>query len=449
MASGIKWGLSDIRAEIEKHGYNLLSSHYECNKQKLFLRCPIKHEYSASFSAFQRGQRCPHCCEYTHDKRTNEAVGDILSGLGFKMLSGYRGSQNKVRVVCSNGHEFERVFGDFIGDHTKCVFCLGQNPDVNRLIDRVMELGYRVQNPGDYVNQHTKLKMVCVNGHTFETSYRILKNGKCPQCSLTKPMSVDGMKRLIGDEPYEVVDRFKRTTKTSARYAYTIKCSSGHHFTSYPNEWRKGHRCQRCVSVQGSSKAEKEIAEFVRSLGAEVKCNDRVLINPYEIDILTSNKMAVEYCGIYWHSDKVIDKWYHIQKLERCLRANTRLLTIFEYEWLGGQESVKEFIRQALNNTATINNFAFAVDKSQILVDRRWSEGNELVKLGYKRVKTLPPEPHYINDRRQRVGSEKRAKYTMWDCGHHVYNRATDAITDFELDPVLEKVVEELKDTYD
>lgn len=61
--------------------------------------------------------------------------------------------------------------------------------------------------------------------------------------------------------------------------------------------------------------------------------SDKTLINPYELDIICPERnLAVEYCGLYWHSELSANKTrdYHLKKLNRCQKKNYNLITIFE-----------------------------------------------------------------------------------------------------------------------
>lgn len=61
--------------------------------------------------------------------------------------------------------------------------------------------------------------------------------------------------------------------------------------------------------------------------------NDKKLIAPYEIDIIChEKKIAVEYCGLYWHSEYYgsKEKTYHKNKFMLCKEKGYELITVFE-----------------------------------------------------------------------------------------------------------------------
>ncbi|NDC22682.1 MAG: hypothetical protein EBZ49_00905 [Proteobacteria bacterium] len=63
----------------------------------------------------------------------------------------------------------------------------------------------------------------------------------------------------------------------------------------------------------------------------EWRMNDRTIIFPQELDIVSDvRKVAIEYCGVYWHSELHKKDRYHLDKLEKCESKGYRLITVFE-----------------------------------------------------------------------------------------------------------------------
>lgn len=111
-------------------------------------------------------------------------------------------------------------------------------------------------------------------------------------------------------------------------------------------------RCPTCFpKLSGHSNQEKEIVEWLTFLGYSIIENDRMIIGPKELDIyLPDYKLAIEYNGIYWHSDIHIEKSYHQDKVKMCHDKGIRLLHIWEDEWLINPEKIKEKILYYVEN---------------------------------------------------------------------------------------------------
>lgn len=95
---------------------------------------------------------------------------------------------------------------------------------------------------------------------------------------------------------------------------------------------------------------EKQISTWL----IENNCSDfiktrKILSNGQELDLFSSSKqIAIEYCGLYWHSSMYKTKTYHLDKLQSCKSQNIKLITIFEDEWLKKRSLVESRLRHAL-----------------------------------------------------------------------------------------------------
>lgn len=122
-------------------------------------------------------------------------------------------------------------------------------------------------------------------------------------------------------------------------------CDKGHKHSMFFSNWHNGQRCGKCFSLNRSSKKEKEINDFILSLGLKTIQNDRNLISPKEIDILVpSHKLAIEFNGTYWHSEKFKEEHYHQEKFIKCRENGYKLLQIKEIDWDNKKEIVKSII---------------------------------------------------------------------------------------------------------
>lgn len=91
------------------------------------------------------------------------------------------------------------------------------------------------------------------------------------------------------------------------------------------------------------SSGESELYEYIKTLTThEVIQSDRSILHGKELDIYIPDlKIAIEFDGIYWHSDIYKSERYHQQKTLDCLRQGVRLIHIFEYEWINPDKQTK------------------------------------------------------------------------------------------------------------
>ena len=118
-------------------------------------------------------------------------------------------------------------------------------------------------------------------------------------------------------------------------------------------------RCYDCYPIISStSNFEKEIVSFLNSLGNGIIAVNREdenknLIPPQEIDIIVKKddkiKLLIEADGLFWHSIQCRkDKYYHLDKTQRCEKLGYQLIHVFEDEWNTKNEIVKSRLKNLL-----------------------------------------------------------------------------------------------------
>jgi hydroxymethylpyrimidine pyrophosphatase-like HAD family hydrolase len=108
--------------------------------------------------------------------------------------------------------------------------------------------------------------------------------------------------------------------------------------------------CLTCSISEKVSKPEKEIVEYIQSLGIKnIITSDRSVIHPYELDIyLPDHNLAIEYNGKWFHDETYKDKHYHLMKTNLCNNENIQLIHIFDDEWEFKKDIVKNRLKHIL-----------------------------------------------------------------------------------------------------
>jgi len=106
------------------------------------------------------------------------------------------------------------------------------------------------------------------------------------------------------------------------------------------------------------STVERQINEYIQSLGVTTEQSNRTLIKPKELDIIIPvKKLAIEVNGVAWHSElRGKDKTYHLNKMNQCNALGYRLVQILDCEWNSKEDLVKSRISGMLGK----NNRIFA-----------------------------------------------------------------------------------------
>lgn len=141
------------------------------------------------------------------------------------------------------------------------------------------------------------------------------------------------------------------------------------HYDSLKRRIENGYEyCTICNPINsGQSQEEKLIIDWLKGLGLEIIERDKSL--GIELDILIPElDIAIEYNGLYWHSELYKDKFYHLNKTEICNKRGIRLIHIWEDHWLYKKEIIKSML---LNSFKLNTNKIFARNCKIVLVDSK------------------------------------------------------------------------------
>jgi len=213
---------------------------------------------------------------------------------------------------------------------------------------------YGVENPSQNENIKHKKEQTSLKNYGEISPWKNKEFKRKSSLNRIKKM-IPYIKKFLQNEKLELLSEYK-----GARESLILKCKKCG--TEFESNWLwvlqscLCGKCPKCYPYDNNkSIAEKEISNYVRKLGFDIKTNDKKIIKPLELDIVIEDKkIAIEYCGLYWHSSggKGIHNPtflnYHKNKLEKCVEKRYKLITIFENEWLLKQDIVKARLKHIL-----------------------------------------------------------------------------------------------------
>lgn len=189
----IKTTLENIKQILEDKGFKLLTTEYKRNSQKLDVLCSKGHIYHPTAKSIKRGGGCSICYNETSARmkakacpeKIQEAI-DIAKSKGGECLSdSYINNRSKLKFRCSNGHEWETTIKCI--KKAWCPICsLIKIPD-QKYYQEAIEIanarkGYLLSN--EYIGAHSNMQWKCSNGHEWLANLNSIKNGSwCPECS--------------------------------------------------------------------------------------------------------------------------------------------------------------------------------------------------------------------------------------------------------------------------
>lgn len=243
--------------------------------------------------------------------------------------------------------EFKQMISDKVSKSkigVKKSFNTRKSPYYYKLKEEMEKDGYELLTTHeDYIKGDAWVNSLCKNKHNFSTTYKlfITQGYRCNKCK--EEERLDRVLKLCNDKNYQFISIDKRHIN--------FICDKGHECKTLLCNFYKDINCLKCSLQEKSSLPEKEIVEYLKSLGIEnIITSDRSVINPYELDIyLPDYNIAIEYNGKWFHDEFYKDKNYHLMKTELCNDKDIFLIHIFDDEWEFKKDIVKHRLKHLLN----------------------------------------------------------------------------------------------------
>jgi hypothetical protein len=282
-------------------------------------------------------------------KHTYEYIKEYIENEGYKLISTeYKHIDTKLEIQCPEGHIVEMSYHNFKRG-CRCSVCFGKKRlTYDQVKQDIEKTGYKLIST-EYKNNRSKLEMVCPEGHIFKMRYNNFYLGhRCPDCFGSKKLTYDQVKQTIENEGYKLLS----TEYVNVKSRLKIQCPEGHIVKMMLNNFHTGARCIICAAQQTTSKAEKELVQYVSEIyNGTILENDRnTIVNHLtgrnlELDILLPDiNKAIEYNGVYWHSDKYTKIKDKIKR-DQCKSLGIDLLVIDEKLWTQDKSSCLNQVR--------------------------------------------------------------------------------------------------------
>lgn len=327
------------------------------SRQRIELKCSKGHLFNTTWNKIQSGNGCPVC--YKESRIPN--YKEVLSTRGYELVS-IENNPNKpfskqyFTLKCSLGHEFKMVWNN-IQQGQDCPVCAHEKRkdklrhDYEHIKGVIESKGFKLLTT-EYFKNNQKLRLVCLRGHEFKSSYSLISNDcGCPICNGGVKKPNDSLIKEL--EGFGLVQTGGVYNNQHSKI--TVKCSLGHEYVTSFSAIRRLKECRVCKEQVHRSKGEIEVYEFVKSnYNGKVLPNDRTtVVNPLtqmslELDIwMPESRKAIEYNGEYWHKQKY-QRYKDEIKQRFCNENNIDLLIIHEQDWINNRVYVERKIHDLL-----------------------------------------------------------------------------------------------------
>ena len=231
---------------------------YKGSKIKVKLRCNKDHEYNVIPSNFKTGKRCPKCSNRC-PIQAKEMFIKLLNQEGYELIGEYKNAMTKVKIKCNKGHEYKVKPNNFKSGQ-RCSVCSNKCPiqAKEQFIHLLNQEGYELI--GEYKGVMIKVKIRCSEGHEYKVKPNSFKNDqRCPKCSGNCPIQAkEQFMGLLKKEKYKLIGEYKGVmTKVK------IRCPEGHLWEVTPNNFKINYRrCPHCAGSTGQRLLQEMLLEY-------------------------------------------------------------------------------------------------------------------------------------------------------------------------------------------
>lgn len=294
------------------------------------------------------------------------------------------------------GHEWQATVGNRVNGNTTCPYCANKRvlPGFNDLATRFPDVAAewhptKNETSPDQVMPGTKKKAwwlcgVCGREWAALVKFRTGKGSGCASCrgrirGLKNPKGEfsDLLRSEWSPDNQHPIDHYPIRSNFKAKW----ECSKGHKWETQI-QYRTGAdtRCTWC-NLSGTSRAEMAVAEFVKTLVPEVRTHHRQIDSRYEFDVtVPERKIAIEFNGLYWHSEKHKTRTYHADKTRAAQEAGWQVIHVWEDDWNLRRPVVEKMLARKLgvSQEPKLNARSLAVKQVSSATSREVLEENHI-----------------------------------------------------------------------
>lgn len=302
----------------------------------------------------------------------------------------YTGKQQKLSIICKNGHLWNTsCFHDIKYHKIWCPYCSGRmifNP-LEFLAQKAIENGGKLLST-KYESYQALLNFECANGHNFTSSYQRVKDGAfCCFCSKHHLFeAIKNCQDLAAARGGECLS----TEYISNREKMNWKCSNGHEFLMTRNRVVDGSWCSICYSGISERIARQTFETIFQATFTKTKSLPFLKISEkcvLELDGYNADlQLAFEYQGEQHFSEVKFggksdvhfkQSKYDDLKSSLCAVNNIKLFTIPYFR-------LKE-IKKVIKEQAALLNVNLPYNYDDIIIDKNKAYNNtaEIDKLQY------------------------------------------------------------------
>lgn len=339
----IKVTTQDIIKRFQsKHGnyYDYSKVNYKGIGQKVEIICPIHGSFFQFPSDHSKGCGCSLCASFKTGKNKRISLQEFIHRsneihnfkFDYSNIIDFDSTKN-VNIICPiHGSFSQNVHSHLAGKG--CRKCKYQNhsnrmkDDLNDFLKKAKFIHGDLYNYDEveYIDSLTKIRIKCEKHGIFEQlpNLHINNHTGCPKCKYEKVSEklrksseqfILDCQKIHGNK-YD----YSKTLYSTAFNKVEIICEKhGSFFIQASDHLTNKRGCPSCSFT--TTKPEIFLETFLKNNKIEYLRKNKTIIKPLELDFyIPSENIAIEFNGIYWHSEITgqKNKNYHLNKTELC-----------------------------------------------------------------------------------------------------------------------------------
>lgn len=301
------------------------------------------------------------------------AKARLVHGDRYQYPHPYVGSGVPLSILCPEHGPFVQTPNSHVSQAQNCPKCASigvaqkrkhSSAELTRRFQAVHGDKY-VYDFSTYVNLHTPIEITCpIHGAFMQAPHSHAKGRGCPVCATAKQQSYNTRRQLdmqlnfaaLATKVHSGLFDYAGTEYTHNQNKVVFRCIAHDRILEQTaRDHLDGYNpCPQCNHMK--SAGEQQVFEFLSNL-TEAESRNRTILKPKELDIyLPERKLAVEYCGEFYHSSgskeeerKMRKK--HIEKYRACKEQGVRLITLYETEWKERNYAIRRLLRNAVGKS--------------------------------------------------------------------------------------------------
>lgn len=324
--------------------------------------CPRHGVFKPKAHNHVAGTGCPACAAAARvdGGRFLDRVRALHPGLDFSE-SVYLGAAKPISFKCPEHGLVRRRAAHLLTLPSGCPQCGVERGSGAKRLDESLWLERFRRAHGDtygylrvFWRRQARVVALCPDHGEFESLAKNHANGAgCPECGREKITGRPGLGSEWAARAAEVHGGKYTYGEALVGRQMSVTCPQHGTFLQNASDHVSGHGCSSCAAA--SSRGQKELTQYCRNMGLEVRENYR-FAGKKEVDIfLPAHGLAIEYDGLWWHAHEQRGRLNILRKQRLAESAGIRTIHVFEDEWVHRRHVIEKIIACAVGRVDRIH----------------------------------------------------------------------------------------------